>query len=756
MLKEEILNIISGKSEVSVDFREEAINSLGKESFSDGQASDSLLAPIEVDRISESWLPGSVIYHEQEFIDWIKVFLDEGFLKACQEGICERFDNYCQAAEDWLSRDLRYENFSHDPQLAQDFFDSEAHKISVNSLYFLNKYWYLREGSKSGGVMKYRAHPAHKVICFLVDCGYSFFLGKGRQIGATSCLGGIVMSKLLFRRNFTGKLISADEESSLDIADKKLKHGYKHLPAWMRVGFANNSEKAIRVGQKSGDVVRGPNSTMNFRPPSKYEVNSGSPDIVWVDEVGLIRMLTEMLNEAKPASFMYDPETNQILPKRQIIGIGTGGTVDESDLSVGRAYEQEFSAAVTSMFNSVPNEEGLLEVQMLPVYFDFWARPGMTSDFYNHQKRFYESKQGSKEGLSKVQFFQHYPRPGKWRDMFSDTTEGILSKQEIESNLNRIDKIHSNTKILRGYFEPVFDKSKSFSDRMIYNHPIMGVKFVEVDIPKELGKLSAMGDGGMDTGIYAPITMVVPPDTSWRNRYWKGTDPIASVSGPSNFASYVWDSYLNAPVAAVSTRGKGGNIDDAFAQSLMLAIYYGADKGALYELVEREMSYAYVKFIETYSSSGEGFLTRASELMPQMKGGSAGFDIGVDMKGNRKDVVVSYIIDTFTHYADRILLPRPFHQLLNFKPKATRTGKIKYESINKTRYPDDDLDALGLSRILAASNADRIAYELGGHQDPNTRIAARKRKRKVVRNGQVVYENPPPAKNKSRWRGIAQ
>ena len=248
----------------------------------------------------DDWMPKSKIKHTKDFVNFIDSLLD-GF----QSMVAYKpFQMYCQQSEDWLSENGSESDYSEMYQ-KKDYCFEELRRCSENTLYFMDKYLYLKEGDMKSGNMKYLSKPVHKVICFLADCGYSTMVGKPRQIAATSTYGGIALKKVVFTKNFFLKFVTLDKEKGMEIFDDKIKYPLGQLPSWMRPGVLNDRDNFLRLGKKSAKKgeSKGVNSKLQVVAPTKSAINGGSPQLSMVDEAGFIGILGSMMKEARPTFF---------------------------------------------------------------------------------------------------------------------------------------------------------------------------------------------------------------------------------------------------------------------------------------------------------------------------------------------------------------------------------------------------------------------------------------------------------------------
>ena len=100
---------------------------------------------------------------------------------------------------------------------------------------------------------------------------------------------------------------------------------------------------------------------------------------------------------------------------------GTGGEMDKG----GKAYETEFYDALKHW------EEGNFENGMIPLFFDWTTRPGITKEFYEREKIVYTVEGPDKEAKM-VQFRQTYP--SILEDMFLTSQKLLVGIDWINSN----------------------------------------------------------------------------------------------------------------------------------------------------------------------------------------------------------------------------------------------------------------------------------------------------------------------------------
>jgi len=616
----------------------------------------------------DDWLPKDKIHHTKEFTSWVDSLLD-GF----QTMIAYKpFQMYCQQSDDWLAENGTETDYS-DISDKKDYCFEELRRCKENTLYFMDKYLYLKEGDMSSGNMKYLSKPVHKVICFMADCGYSVMVGKGRQIAATSTYGGIALKKIVFTKNFYLKFITLDKEKGIEIFDDKIKYPLAQLPSWMRPGVLNDRDNLLRLGRKSTKKggSKGINSKLMVVAPSKSAINGGSPQLSMVDEAGYIGILGGMMKEARPTFFWQNPDTLKMEHKRQIIIWGTGGEMDKG----GHAYEEEFITCLDK-WRKREFTNGIV-----PMFFDWTCRPGITQEFYDNELKAY-SVEGPERESKMVQFRQHYP--SVLEDMFLTSNKTLVGIDWINKNLEKIRKLSAKARPITGYFEPVFDYSKPSDENSDVPFKIIGANFIPTD----------------DGDPRASASIFLHPSKNWINRYYAGTDPIMSDNGYSNMSTAIFDSHLKTISAVVDYRDS--NHKYTFLQCMLLKIYYdinrtGDNKVGVKELVESNVGTAYVDYQEMKGMFNS--LVYKTELPHMISGG--GHEIGIDNKGNRNKFIINKLFELLISHGDNFYLPVIFEQLRTFTCTITKAGNETWGVAEKRKHHDDVLFAIVFAYICS-------------------------------------------------------
>lgn len=660
--------------------------------------------PIE----KSDWAPESVIEHTQEFIRWIDS-INSGFQNMVRY---EPFIMYCQQAEDWLKEDRRFSDCS-TRQEKREFVKEEVRRFKQNALYFLDKYLPLKEADMVGGTMKYRAKPVHKVLCYLFDCGYSFIAGKPRQIAATSTLGGISILYTMTSKNFFLKFVAQDDKKTEEIFQDKIKYPFYELEKWMKPYVSNDQKGMIRFSKKKKQKSDSPgiNSSIRVQAPSRDAINGGSPNLVMVDEAGYNKYLSDMIMEARPTLFMTDPATGKLTLKRQIIIWGTGGEMDKA----GKDYEEEFWSRYEAW------NKGQYDHGMVPVFFDWTTRPGITREFYENEKNAYlaGSKSSRISMLSEeerlIKFRQHYPSCPE--DMFLTSSKTLLPISHINQKLANIKNLPHEQRAVYGYFEPIYDYTRPEDENSDVPYVIRDAQFVPTE----------------DGDERASVMMFLPPYSNWTNRYVQGTDPIASDNGYSKMASVVLDREFMTVAACLNHRDE--NHHNSFLQTVLMGLYYDNRTGIKFgcdELIENNIGTAYRDYKER-KGMYKSLMTRYQlPIQFQMGGGNE----GVDTRGNRKRDMVDKLVEFFRTYGDRVYIPEIWVQLRNFTCTFTEAGQEKWGVTDHKKYRDDLVDALGFAYIAHLALDNRTPREDERQDGSGNRVRTRYKLKR--RNGKLT------------------
>jgi len=588
---------------------------------------------------------------------------------------------YCQQAEDWLNDGVSMSSFDNSDQ-KREYANSEIDRCKENTLYGLDKYLQLKEGDMERGNRKYLSKPVHKVICFLADCGYSMYIGKPRQIAATSTLGGIAMLKLILNKNFFIKFITQDKETGVEIFEDKIKYPFSELPSWMKPSVSNDRDNLFKLSRKTGKkgTSGGVQSKLQVVAPSGSAINGGSPQLVMVDEAGYIGILGRMVKEARPTMFMMNEATGKLVMKRQIVVWGTGGEMDKG----GKAFENEFYDALDHW------NQGNFEHGMIPLFFDWTTRPGITKDFYDREKRVYTVEGPDKEARM-VQFRQTYPSIVE--DMFLTSQKLLVGIDWINLNKEKIKNSEHKYRPVKGYFEPIYDYTKPADENSDTPFKIIGATFIPLDdLKDDMNKCTT--------------EILMMPKRKWKDRYYQGTDPIMSDNGYSNMASMIYDSRFNAPAAVMDYRDP--NHKNTFLQCVLLGVFYGMGSrhGCVPELVESNIGTAYIDYKES-KGFGNGLVQRL-ELPDHMQGG--GSLHGIDNRGNRNKFIINKLHEVLLAYGSKCYFVKVFNQLRTFSCTITKSGNETWGVTDPRKFHDDVLFAYVFAYICALTYSHREPF----------------------------------------------
>jgi hypothetical protein len=627
------------------------------------------------DITKSDWMPESVLEHSPEFVAWINSMLYGYFPNKAEY---KKFTLYKVQAFRWLSEDDNITSY-HTDDAKRGFKIREYNRCDENSLYFVNRYGELKEGDISSGFVKYQAREHHAVICYLFDCGYNVIGGKGRQIGFTSIMGLLGIKKLILQSNYYIKFVTEDKDTGEEIFNDKIKYPFGGLPKWMMPKVKSDSGSRFWLSDKSQKGEKGyPNSRIDVIAPKPTAINGGSPQLALIDEIGNIGILGAMLNEARPTLFWNNPKTGKFELKRQIWMWGTGGKLDKGK----GEYEKEWYR-ILGLWESKNFSNGFV-----PLFFSWHCR--FDKQEYEKEKAWYYGARAMKEDIdletSKTQFHQHYP--SNYKDMFLTTASTLVSREIIEGGLDRCRKLSSSMAPTYGYFEPIFDEMDPMPPESDVPYRVIGAKFIPIDDEDDFKKAS--------TCIFRR------PEDLWMNRYWKGTDPIATETGHSKFATAIWDDYEKTISAVMNFRQQHDH-KYTFLQSLLLGLYYDTRPGikvGVHDLVEANIGTNYMDYVEAkgYFSS----LVFNSQLPSKVTGGAR--LIGIDNKGTRANGIIDYMTELLRNYHSRIYISVIFEQLTTFVQDLSKSGKEVWGPQNRLMHFDDVLYAIVYAYICRLSH----------------------------------------------------
>lgn len=612
---------------------------------------------------TKEWKPNQddILNYSKPFVQWIDS-INSSFLNMIPYN---KFRLYKQQAMGWLAENESFSDYG-TKEDQYEFAYREKERCTDNSLYFLNKYLQLKEGDTIEGGRKYTAWECQMVICFLFDCGYNLLIGKGRQIGFSSTIGGLCAKRLIFHKSYFVKFITESLLKGQEIFEDKVKYPFYHLSEWMKPTVNNDRDDLLALFYKpvKGDIA-GVESKMQVVAPSVTAINGGSPNLVAIDEVGLINILGEMINEGRPTMFWVS-DKGEMKMERQLIAWGTGGNVKKA----GKAFEIEFKAAEQSWKDRNFNHG------IIPIFFDCFAKKGVTQEFYDKEKKIYYAKGPD----SAIQFHQHYPV--SIDDMFLVSSETIWPMESINKQIKVIKDLPPLEKPKYGFFEPLYDYGKPTNERSDVPYEISGAEFHPCED----------GDPAATTVIFRH------PVEKWANRYFQGTDPVYTETGHSLMASAIWDSVEGTVSACMNYRERDYRY--CYLQTLLLGLYY--DNKSCRNLVESNVGSGYNDYIDN-----KGFwrtLVPNNMLSVHLRI-VAGQKMGINKKGNTGRFILNKLQELLEVYGKNIFIEDFFIQLKTYVRKTSREGHESFKVENAKYYYDDVIDAVAYSYICAQSFA---------------------------------------------------
>lgn len=626
---------------------------------------------------SSAWKPNHEEFeYPEEMVRWINS-INKGWQYRVEY---EPFVKYCQQAHEWLQDKSQITDYD-DPEDQTHWLLEEIDRIKENTLYFCNKYGKIKEDrAKDGsGMINYMAWEPQKVLLFLFDCGYSFMVGKARQVGFTTtlCLAG--MKRVNFNPSYFVKFITHSENKGKEIFKDKVKWAFSKIPYYMAEEVKNWTDLIMGFERNDGKKGRenGSGSRFQVDSPKEDAINGGSPSLVMVDEIGLFEIFGEMMREGRPALFKYDPIKKKMTQQQQFIAWGTGGEMDKG----GAVFEAEFRECLKQW------NEGKYDYGIIPLFFNAYARPGVDEDYLKKEIRAYSQSNLSKKAeKAMVQFYQAYPIVVE--HMFLRKAKTLVPielcaqrKTEIWSRKNPVEY---------GYFEPIYDMNQPTPD-LFFKHRVIGAKFVQTD--------------GEDHAYTTVCISKHPAKGKWKYRYYQGTDPINSETGHSKMSSTILDWHEKETAATMFFRDKNLNI--CYAQCVLLGLYYDQlNEGGVPELVENNIGDTYVYFKESHKFKRS--IVANARLHDWFRKPSGKW-FGISNKVDTAPRIIAKLEELIDGYHQRLDIPWLWMQLEKFVEKDLNGSN----SHRQTRYQAADLrydfDDVIFSHVIAYINADAHA-----------------------------------------------
>ena len=626
--------------------------------------------------LTHEWKPNHEEFeYPKEFVNWIDS-INSGWQNKLK---FKPFDLYCKQADLWMedkSAILDYDN----EEDQMDWLFTEIQRCKDNTLYFCNKYGYIKEDRSDNGMLQYKAWEAQMVLLFLFDCGYSMMIGKARQIGFTTtmCLAG--MKRVNLNKSYFIKFVTHSKDKGIEIFRDKVKWTYTKIPDYMAQEVKNWTDQIMNFDKKGERKGRdeGGGSRFQVDSPAIDSINGGSPSAVFVDEIGLFEIFGEMMREGRPALFKFNPETGKMTMQQQFIAWGTGGEMDKG----GSVFEAEFKMCLQQW------REKNYQYGIIPIFFNAYARRGVTDSHIQNERKAYLALEGTKKGESaKVQFHQHYPITID--DMFIRKSRTLYPIHACNVRLNEI--YGKDIPIEYGYFEPILNLSQPTPD-LITDYKITGARWVKTDSREDVSTSAIV--------IHHP-----PHDEIWKNRWYQGTDPINSETGHSMMCSAIWDAHTNSVSSVVFHRDR--KFKFTYLQVLLQSLYYDQQKrGGVKELVENNIGDMHVDFQEMH-----GFKNKftANSQLPEYLQTFGGKWFGISNKTNTAPRIMAKTEEMIDSYGPNIDVPWLWEQLKTFVEKdlksTTSHRQTRYQAADSRYDYDDAIFAITFAYINAISHA---------------------------------------------------
>lgn len=649
------------------------------------------------DVIEGNWKPKSTVNHTPEFVEFINSMLDGNFH---QKSLYMPFEIYKAQAFMWLEENTDPYKTDNPEEVIME----EMRRIDENTLYFAEKYAFIKEGSEDSGLLKYKSKEHNALLYYLIDCGYCILCGKPRQIFATTTIGIFLVKRLITRYNYYMKFVTVSDEKGTEILNDKFKFPFQHLPDWMKPKVVGDSINAFHLGEKIGKGNYGyPNSKCEKVAPSPTAINGGAPQMTLIDEIGEVPDLIDILFETRPTLYVDKHQNGDLQLVRQIIAWGTGVSSN-----TGKRAFQQFWQSTVELWKQKEYKAGVF----IPLFFSWHCR--CTPEIYEGEYKAYmmgNSKNTAginSEGDRSVIFNMHYPsRP---IDMFGMSNNRLVPKSIVEDNLKKIRNLPEDKRPVYGYFEPVYD----------YNAPLENA-YTPFKITDARFVPCEDDDPNVSTCI------VKRPDYGWRNRYYQGTDPVLNDVGKSFMASTIWDKCIKtkdkdgdetttqAPIAFVYHR-RAYDPKESYLQCMLLGLYYDTNnpsnkKKGVPEVLENNMGISYRDFKEAYGF-GQSLVMNNEIFDMDLQGGGAKWGLNTSGHGmnRRKSKVVARLKELIYAYAQNIFYETFFKELDTYV-MVQKTESIVYKPIDSKIYRDDCLDATTFAYICAKSFDHKRAYE---------------------------------------------
>ena len=281
--------------------------------------------------------------------------------------------------------------------------------------------------------------------------------------------------------------------------------------------------------------------------------------------------------------------------------------------------------------------------------------------------------------------------------MFVSVNKTLVPKEIIEEGSRRIKNLREYERPKVGRFIPVYDYNNPYHNGYDIPYKIIGAKWEDL----------TEGDHTL-----VSAWLYRHPDPNWKNRYFKGTDPIHGETGHSYFASAIFDGQ-DKTIACILNFRKEHDLYTSFLQSMLMSIYYDTNnpefsKKGVPDLIESNNGTPYMKYVEE-----RGFdknLIFNAQLPPLLVGGR--HYIGIDNHDPRSIQIINNISEVVKLYNKNINHSVVFNQLETTGYKTNSQGHLSFEPLNKHVHRDDVLYALGFAWICFKTIDKTATYTL--------------------------------------------
>lgn len=582
--------------------------------------------------------------HDKEFYNWINS-INKGF--QFRENYF-RFELYKAQAKQWMSDKETILDYASEGD-RDAYLEREIKRSDDNSMYWLEKYFHYKDSSSQTGFKPFITVEGIRVLCFLIDSGYSTFFAKARQIISTTTIFGIALKRTTIKKSYQVTIATADTTKAEKTFNEKVKEPYYAMSPLMRPGKPSTDTKLSISFFKNKKEQEAGGSLLSISTASAGLINSGSYDWFNIDEAGMIDCLSAMISEYEPTAIQYNHETGRLEQKSQLTIWGTsflekdGAVLDQSP-----DFEHQFRNALIQW--DAKNFAGTL----IPVFLNCYARPGVTPELYETFRKKAYDVVGVNAENTRIRFHKSFPVTID--DMFITNPNTLIPVMAINGHIKRINEATTENKCQYGYFEPVYSNDK-----------IVSANFIVCDDPS---------DYRVSWCIYRH------PAQHWINRYYKGTDPIANNSGHSKFASAIWDVVDTTITAAMNWRG--ATAQDCFLQSLLGLIYYDR---RMPELIESNAGQGYFDFLR---ANGYEHIILPNMALPRQMQASGNPD-GINNKTSTRGWIVQDLVKMLELHGENIWIYWVWLQLKTFVRSTTlNAGEFAYR-VNDDRFNYDDI-----------------------------------------------------------------